>query len=391
MILRLLKKSVRSELKDFYNYLTAQDGVFNWVSTSAFCKARQKISYELFKDLSRFVSDYFYTLGTVKRWHGYRILAGDGSAYNLPASKELVAKFGHHHTNAIGTQIPQVRVSILCDAFNFMTLDAQIGSFTESEQDLFEKHLDVITSGDLLTLDSNYGHFRILKLLNIKKIDYCIKMSKSSVFVKQFLESGEKDAVLEWLPSATTRANCQEHGLDATTLKVRLVRVISPNQEVSVLATSLLDTKEYNYESIKELYHKRWVAEEEYKKIMQRLEVELFSSIKVNGVLQDFYANVFLMNVVWFLAAPVNEQVYQLSITHKHRKQINWTSALFSVRSQLVQLFYRQTEQVCVILDSLWKAFEVDVESIRPERIFPRDKRKKGSRKKASIAYKPAF
>ena len=41
-----------------------------------------------------------------------------------------------------------------------------------------------------------------------------------------------------------------------------------------------------------------WVVEEEIKKFMQRLVIEFFSSIKENGILQDFHANIFMLNLV---------------------------------------------------------------------------------------------
>ena len=45
MILRLLKQSLKNELKGFYDDACKQDEVVNWVSDVALCKARQKIKY----------------------------------------------------------------------------------------------------------------------------------------------------------------------------------------------------------------------------------------------------------------------------------------------------------------------------------------------------------
>jgi len=318
-------------------------------------------------------------------------LAVDGSALNLPSSKELLIRYGCHHTNSIGTKIPQARTSFLCDALNFITIDAQIESFKVGEQQMLESHLLCIGKGDLLTGDANYGHFRILKATKQTKADFCIRMSKSTNFIKGFLESGEKDTVLEWIPSSKTIENCKEHNIDPSPFKVRLVRIELSEKETEVLAISLLDKGKYSYDCIKELYDKRWVAEEEIKKFMQRLVIEFFSSIKENGVLQDFYANIFMLNLVSFLAQPVVDKIYESSRCCKYRKQINWTSALGDVRARLSLLFLRGIKQIDSILRSLWESFMINIESIKPGRKFPRDKRKKGSRQKAFINYKPAW
>ena len=92
LILRLLKSSVKTELKTFYQTVFKTDEIVNWVSDAAFCKARQKISYRLFIDLHKTITHYYYSRIGGKRWFNYRILAVDGSALNLPPSKELLNK-----------------------------------------------------------------------------------------------------------------------------------------------------------------------------------------------------------------------------------------------------------------------------------------------------------
>lgn len=391
LILQLLKSSVKTELKSYYTTIFKVDEVVNWVTDGAFCKARQKIKHQLFIDLYKFIVRFFYTNIGGKRWLHFRLLAVDGSEINLPSSKELLKKYGCHHTNSIGTKIPQARISFLCDTLNFITMDAQEESFRVGEQEMFESHLSCISKGDMLTADANYGHFRILKAIKNTKADYCVRMSKSSAFIKNFLESGEKDVVLEWIPSPKTIRNCKEHGIDPSPFKVRLVRIGLSEKEVEVLAVSLLDKDKYSYGCIKELYDKRWVAEEEIKKFMQRLVIEFFSSIKENGVLQDFYANIFMLNLVSFLIEPIEGKVYESSNGCKYRQQVNWTSALGDVKKRLILLFIRSIDRIESILKSFWESFMINTEAIKPGRKFPRDKRKKGSRQKAFINYKSSW
>lgn len=315
----------------------------------------------------------------------------DGSELNLPSSKELLDRFGHHHTNSIGTKIPQARVSFLSDVLNCIAIDAQIESFKVGEQKMFEAHLDHIGKGDLLTADSNYGHFRILKSVLDTKAEFCIRLSQSPKFIQDFLASGEKDAVLEWVPSPKTVENCKEHCIDPAPIKVRLVRIDLSEDETEVLAISLLDKGRYTFEDIKVLYNKRWGVEKEIKKFMQRLLIEFFSSIKENGVLQDFYANIFMLNFVSFLAQPAMRQLRSFGKKGRYEHQINWTAALGDVRGRFTALFLRDVDKIHSIIESLWESFVVNTNPIRPGRKFPRDKRKKGSRRKAFINYKPAW
>ena len=129
LILQLLKSSLKTELKKFHTTVFRKDEIVNWDLASALCQARQKIKYLLFIDLYKLINQYFYRHIGGKRWFHFRLLAVDGSEINLPSSKELLEDYGCHHTNSIGTQIPQARISYLCDVKNYLTIDAQIESF----------------------------------------------------------------------------------------------------------------------------------------------------------------------------------------------------------------------------------------------------------------------
>lgn len=390
LILRLLKSSLKTELKSFYTQVFKVDEVVNWVSDAALCKARQKIKYDIFADLGKMMADSFYESVVGERWHGFRLLGVDGSEINLPSSKELLKDFGKHHTNSIGTEVPQARVSFLSDVLNKLTIDAALESFKTGEQTMFLEHVKILKPKDLLTADANYGHFWILKKVVETGADYCFRVSKSSKFIKDFIASGIKDAVLEWHPSKKTIESCKSRQVGIAPLKVRLV-IVELENEIEILATSLLDQQKYTYNDIKELYNTRWAIEEEFKKFMQRLTVEFFSSIKTNGVLQDFYANVFMLNVVSFLTHDVNKTVNVNSKGLKYRRQINWTAALGDVRQKFVLLFLRNIKNIRRIIESLQKSFKANTEAIKPGRKFKRDKRKKGARKKSFVCYKPSW
>ena len=291
----------------------------------------------------------------------------------------------------MGAKIPQARVSFLVDVLNNLTIDAQIESDRVSEQQMFESHFAFMNKTDLLTADANYGYFRLLKLLINSEISYCIRINHNSLFIRAFLLSGKKDIITQWRPLRHTKMNCEKHNVNSDPITVRLVRVDLPNGKTEVLILSLLDQKKYSYDSIKELYNLRWGVEEQIKKYMQRLIIEFFSSLKINGVLQDFYANIFMLNIVSLLTNTVAKEVHDSSKNNKFYRQINWTSALGDVRRSFVSLFLRTENKINSIINSLYESFKKNTEAIRPNRIFPRDSRKKGSRQKAFMQYKPAW
>ena len=243
---------------------------------------------------------------------------------------------------------------------------------------------------DLLTADANYGHLWLIKKIIATDADYCFRINKSSNFIKEFIASEEKDVVLNWIPSRDSKRSCRRNNVDENAIKVRLIRIELEN-EIEILVTSLLDQEKFTYSGMQELYNIRWAVEEEFKKFMQRLFIEFFSSLKTNGVQQDFHANVFMLNIVSIISFQSNKKVFERSKKLKYRRCINWTSALGDVRQRLALLFLRKKRQVELIIKSLMESFEINTEAIKPGRRFKRDKKVKAARKKAFICYKPAW
>src|SRR3712207_9523257 len=82
-----------------------------------------------------------------------------------------------------------------------------------------------------------------------------------------------------------------------TTLFRSVVRFLLSSGIEEVLITSLLD-KKYTLEDLKELYFKRWCVEVKYDELKNRLEIENFTGRTKKAIEQDFYASIYLSNMI---------------------------------------------------------------------------------------------
>ena len=64
------------------------------VTASALCQARQKLKHQAFIELNHSVSQHFYQHYSYKTWHGFRLLAFDGSTVKVPRSDDCWEYFG---------------------------------------------------------------------------------------------------------------------------------------------------------------------------------------------------------------------------------------------------------------------------------------------------------
>ncbi len=101
--------------------------------------------------------------------------------------------------------------------------------------------------------------------------------------------------------------------------------------------------------------------------------VEFFSSLKTNGVLQDFYSNIFMLNMVGFIACLVHKQNDKNSTVQKRKQkhQTNWACAIGDLKRRTVLLFLGSLEKIKSIMGSIQESFRVNTEAVRKDGSFP--------------------
>ena len=386
-LINLLKSSLQNELDKFFKIINSTDIPHREVTASAFCQARKKLNYTAFTALLHQCVELFYKLFPIKRWHGFRLLAVDGSTVQLPKEPEIQQYFGCWHPARSTDPCPMARVSQIFDVLNHITIDTIMSPKKDGERWLAAKHFEYLNEHDLVLSDRGYPAFWYFRLIVFKGANYCARlpMERWSVILKDFLASNLKETIIDLKPSYLAIRDCEKLGLPTTPLKIRLLRIELDDGAIEVLATSLIDYDLYPYELFKELYFQRWPVEEDYKLLKSRIEIANFTGKSVLAVYQDFYARVFMANLTSMLAFPVHEKIVAKHENSKLEYKINWTQALAKMRESGILLFFRNN--IVDIIKKLWQLFVSDDSAIRPGRKFPR--KYSLHTKKYYFAYKP--
>ena len=90
-LLTTAKRSLSSGLQTFAKELNVS---WDSYSKQAFSQGRQRIKPEAIKALMSATQEQFYQEANYATWQGMRVLAIDGSRYNLPTSEELREHYG---------------------------------------------------------------------------------------------------------------------------------------------------------------------------------------------------------------------------------------------------------------------------------------------------------
>jgi hypothetical protein len=104
-----------------------------------------------------------------------------------------------------------------------------------------------------------------------------------------------------------------------------------------MLITNITD-KRLGKKAFKKLYFKRWPIEVKYGVIKEKLQVENFSSLSVDGVKQEFYAAMYMANLVSATAFDVQSQIEETRIDkeNKYDYKVNLNELIGILKDNIV-------------------------------------------------------
>ena len=276
-------------------------------SKSGFSMKRKVLRSGFFRMINHTLVEDFYQGDNVRRWHGYVLLACDGSRIALPDVRELGEVFGYYHTYQGDELYPSGKACVFQDTLNNITVCAEMVGKDEDERHTFEEHYEVAARltgiKTIFLLDRGYFSYNIMYLLIKKGYGFVMK-ARATPWRKEFLNSGRRQQTRTIRPSKTTTIYDNVDWLrePVMELTVRLVRYDHPDGTTDVLVTNLTSVEGITCRDIIELYRLRWPAETAYGIYKNEEALELFSSYRVDGILQDFHAAVILFNLASMLA-----------------------------------------------------------------------------------------
>lgn len=150
----MFKESVEFNMQKVLKSLGARP-----VTGSAFTQARYKVKAGLFETLCEITTDAYHASERIF-WKGYRLLAGDGSTLNLPASKDIEAYFGVHSITEKGIKRYLARVFFFYDVLNDCVAKGKLSKMEHGEKTLMLQCLETMpVDKSILILDRGFVIF----------------------------------------------------------------------------------------------------------------------------------------------------------------------------------------------------------------------------------------
>jgi hypothetical protein len=356
-MINFVKKSLQIELDDFSKIASNSN-----VTKQAFSQARQKVSPKAFIHMLNQVNKWYYKDTPFERYRNYRLLAIDGTVLEINNTEELRNEFGYIENQ--NKKVARARASALYDVENDMIVSSKLTHYRCGEREIAENLIDqMINLGsydDLILFDRGYPSKDFISFIESRKLKYLMRVS--SGFLRVVVNAPKADQIIE-----------VKH-IDKI-LRMRVIKFELESGITETLVTNLFD-EDLSLTDFKELYFKRWGIEVKYNEIKNKLQVENFTGQTVIAIEQDFYATMYLANMVALAKKDAN-QVIKEDCKNKNLKfeyKVNTNVLIGKLKDTLITMIItRNPWKRSKILKSIQGEIERNIIPIRPGRKFARN------------------
>ena len=345
-------------------------------NTGAYCRARAKLSEPVLRRLTSELADGCERdLPQRWLWHGRHVKLVDGSTASMPDTPANQAQYPQPTVQRPGLGFPIARFVALLSLASGMTCDMALGPFAGKETGetaLMRELLSRLNPRDILLADRYYCSYFMICLLLAAKVDFVVRLHqgrKADFRRGKPLNAGDhivlwqRPAKPKWMDQATYDQMPQS-------ISVREVEVAVPQPgfrvKKLVIATTLLDAKQYTRDDLAELYHRRWLAELDLFAIKVTLGMDVLRCKSPEMVRREIWACLLAYNLV---------RQTILNATHSHAlspRQISFTAAMQQIAAGWTAVLVMDDAAVAVLLDQQQRALVQQQVGDRPDRVEPR-------------------
>lgn len=341
-------------------------------SQSSLCEARQKLPEEIFKDLnSNLIKEFEKDKTKSFLIENHRIFAVDGSKVTLPKNLENE----NYKVNNQGAHYPKGLLSCIYNLKNYIIHDFSLkDSLCERTPAL--EHLRCLREEDVVIYDRGYFSYHILYEHYQNKIHPIFRLQQGlrNQEIDDFIDNDQKDdEIITYVPADTLNYKLKKKGIDINLIpiEIRLIKYFI-NNEIYIIATTLLDQDKYKTHLFKELYHKRWDIEELYKISKVVLDLENFHSKTQRGVKQEIYAHFVLINIARFFEFECDKSNLLDNRNQEKKYKFNFKNSLEVIKTYIEELLFTKITNFLKKIPLMLYCISRVKQKIRPHRKYSR-------------------
>lgn len=258
-------------------------------SKSSISEARQQVGPQVMSQLCHLVARPLATEQTPGAFlNGLRLMALDGTAFDLPDTDANARVFGYPGTRS-GTKasFPKARLVLLVEAGTHLITDALLSPYRMGERRKALKLLRSVEPGMLLMWDRGLHSFKMVKATQERGSHFLGRVPKNVKF--EIVQTFEDGSFLSWI--APDRKS-KKKGAERIPIRVIEYTIEAKGVEQTYrLITDLIDITDFPALLLAQEYHQRWEVENtqgEFKTHLNDRKTPIRSKYP-RGVVQEIY------------------------------------------------------------------------------------------------------
>ena len=298
------------------------------ISTSGYCKARNRLSTLAIRNLTKEIAiKNQQRLDMQLKFRGRNIYLVDGTTITMADTNSNQKEYPHTKTQKEGLGFPACRIVAIISLTTGSIIDANIGTYSgkgTGEQALLRDILHNFKRGDIILADAMFSTYSLLS--------YAIEHGIDIVFVQNGARSrktdftkgkilGEDDHILtikkpkdnpEWMDEDELKRIPSE-------LKIREMRTGN-----KILITTMLCPKKTTTTTIKNLYKERWHIEVDFRNIKITLDLKEFKCKSPKMVRKEMWTSFLAYNIIrsLMLDSALYNKILPRTISFKNTLQL---------------------------------------------------------------------
>jgi Transposase DDE domain len=276
--------------------------------TGAYCQARKRLPETFFADVARETGRKLdANVEPAWLWKRRRVYVYDGSSVTMADTPENQQAYPQPVAQKPGLGFPLARIAAIFSLACGAVLDVGICRYAgkgQSELGMLRTLWNLFQPGDVMLADRLMCAWTEMVMLKQRGVDcVCRLTSHRQADFRRGQRLGQGDHIVKW-PKPTKPRSIDRETYDALPefLMIRecRVRVDQPGFRIQtlVIATTLLDAREFTKDDLVQLYRARWHAELDLRSLKQTLQMDVLRCKTPELVRKELWTHILTYNLI---------------------------------------------------------------------------------------------
>lgn len=373
--------SCRETLRKFLVWLAVEKNQTASPKTTAYCKARKRLSDDDVIEAHRQVVRNVQGRGEpADLWCGRRVNVIDGTSVSMPDTPGNQQAYPQPKGQKKGCGFPVMRlVGVFCLATGVL-LDVAKGALSVHERTLFRSLWDLFEVNDVALADRGFTGYADFYCLKQRGVDAVMRNhQRRNKGVTELQRLGENDRWVAWHKNAAhnrpkwmSKEQWQRMP-DRMTVRQITVAVNVPGfrTESIVIVTTLLDPEAFPASAFAQLYRRRWAVELYLRHLKTTMGMDVLRCKTPAMAHKELYMHLIAYNLV---RAIMRDTATAYAV---HLERLSLKGSIATIRQWAPTLAQADSEQAADLYRQMLRYIAADPVPLRPNRIEPRARKRR--------------